>query len=721
MEPSQDTELEPSLPQSSADPAESITQVGQTQPSNQSWWSYLGWSSAPAPSGPASSISPHGIASMSDPPSSESGLRQSDSRSDTTSTSHIPPLSATPIIITGNDDSNISPKTCSTTPSKGSAAFHNVSGGHANETREGTAAKPTNASGNDVSNATEPETLPRSLDSQERNSEDVLQQQLESAAEQPNVVGSSSPDVVPTTSWFSPWSWYTHPNAQVTVGPSDARGNERAGVEMTSCPDPAGALGEREQELRDNNTCTSADAGKRTGMESDGETQALGVGMRAAQGQSLEDSKSEKGNAGNHDTNAEVMVSSDQVANPIERSITAYQSGWASFFSSRRLIVKRLGYSGSTAPGDAEDVNVKRDENGVEIMEVDFDEDATSAEGNENKDQNQKLGMDGSSKVKGIENSGQVVKAAVGSSTTMGSTKASRDGDEKPSQQSHPTAPPLTTSEDIKQETAQSIPSNVQKGKPIPRPKPASGSTTPIPRPSTPTGQGVPDPSIPSAPTPPPVALRGGKRTASPTPSSKKIPPPPNLVLPTWEDTFHVPPRSLIPPLPTTAQGDDDRSSGRLLGRAMGFVSGVLFSKDGSTATSPGTGSKAKLCSGVGGEDHNDENISASERERRERFQHFGKELPHAWDVVERANVGRVTHPTGDSSIPSKAPTQMARHAVGRLLALSKDKDKDGGPQGNEQTHVHDILRGCRRVVVIGVHGWFPGKYIRLCVWCLGP
>jgi hypothetical protein len=28
-----------------------------------------------------------------------------------------------------------------------------------------------------------------------------------------------------------------------------------------------------------------------------------------------------------------------------------------------------------------------------------------------------------------------------------------------------------------------------------------------------------------------------------------------------------------------------------------------------------------------------------------------------------------------------------------------------------------DVLRGCKRVVVIGVHGWFPGMLIAFCMY----
>ncbi|KAI6143384.1 hypothetical protein BKA82DRAFT_4331271 [Pisolithus tinctorius] len=115
-------------------------------------------------------------------------------------------------------------------------------------------------------------------------------------------------------------------------------------------------------------------------------------------------------------------------------------------------------------------------------------------------------------------------------------------------------------------------------------------------------------------------------RQSSPSPSKKSIvktpatPPSPNVILPTWEDIFHSPPRSIIPEAPPSTPGEGAQVL-RLPRR------------------------KGK---GKGREDH----CSPYERA-----------LPRAWNIL------------GDDST--------------------------------------DVLRGCRRVVVIGVHGWFPGAVAR--------
>lgn len=121
------------------------------------------------------------------------------------------------------------------------------------------------------------------------------------------------------------------------------------------------------------------------------------------------------------------------------------------------------------------------------------------------------------------------------------------------------------------------------------------------------------------------------KRQPSPSPSKKSgiktptSPPPPNLVLPTWHDTFHALPRSAAPREPPS-----------VLSKTLQFVSGVLFSRD----EAPSDKGKGK----------------AKEPVRSP----YNKALPRTWDVLGR----------GDAV---------------------------------------DVLRGCKRVVIIGVHGWFPG------------
>ena len=73
------------------------------------------------------------------------------------------------------------------------------------------------------------------------------------------------------------------------------------------------------------------------------------------------------------------------------------------------------------------------------------------------------------------------------------------------------------------------------------------------------------------------------KRPPSPTPSKKSgvktpvFPPPPNQVLPTWEDIFHTQPRTSVPTQPSSA-----------LSKTFQYVSEVLFARDEPAANKKG-------------------------------------------------------------------------------------------------------------------------------------
>ncbi|KAF8264922.1 hypothetical protein EI94DRAFT_1737298 [Lactarius quietus] len=248
---------------------------------------------------------------------------------------------------------------------------------------------------------------------------------------------------------------------------------------------------------------------------------------------------------------ATVTTAQMEPANPIQSSIATNVSGWASFFSSKTLLAKRIT-----------DIEY-REEGAMEVMEID--------DGDE-------------------ERAGTAMLVA---------TSEARPGN------------------DAARETQAS-----KMGPASPR------SPSPSPKPNV-------------KPEKKPEELKGSKRVSvSPAPSkgsgraSPRVPAPPNLVLPTWEDTFLSPPRS-------TALQPETSSA---FTKTVRFVSGMLFARD------DGTSSTGKGKAPSRGDDRS--------------FADFGRDLPRSWDVI------------------------------GERL--------DG-----------DILRGCRRVVVIGIHGWFPGAITR--------
>ena len=226
--------------------------------------------------------------------------------------------------------------------------------------------------------------------------------------------------------------------------------------------------------------------------------------------------------------------------NPIQSSITANISGWASFLSSRTLLAKRIT--------DTED----REEDAMEVMDIDEGDDERS------------------------------------STHSLAATSESR----------------------VRKDPAREI--LASKSIPVP---PRSPSPSPRPKAKPDDVKGSKRASV--SPAPP----KGSGR------ASPRVPPPPNLVLPTWGDTFLIPPRSSVP----RVQSDSAFT------KTVRFVSGMLFAKDDSASVE-----RDKVHSESG-----------------EHFADFGKEFPRIWDVIDEQ---------GDS-----------------------------------------FLQGCKRVVVIGIHGWFPG------------
>lgn len=316
-------------------------------------------------------------------------------------------------------------------------------------------------------------------------------------------------------------------------------------------------------------------------------------------------------------------------SNPIATSFESNTLGWASFFTTRMLSMKRISEVGiEGSKGD-----VERDQNGMEVMNIDEDESVTP--------------------------------------------ERSRDVEVI-----SPIAPLSTLPVDVKKEPPRFLSLTPRKGN--------SGTTTPTPpSPASSVSTRINPILAPVETTKTTSKTKASitntttiKRVASPAPSKKSIvPSPPNLVLPTWQDIFFTPPRNILPPKPQSYTDGDE--SGGLLGKTMKFVSGVLWTKDKSSAISPsipptskGKG-RAKEGSTFGGS-HKDVSPSPMEGFNTLRLNEFGRALPKAWKVFE------------DAEWSSETPA--------------------GTWQGGQPI---DILRGCRKIVVIGVHGWFPGTMIR--------
>ena len=269
---------------------------------------------------------------------------------------------------------------------------------------------------------------------------------------------------------------------------------------------------------------------------------------------------------------ATVLPSAATPVNPIEATISANKLGWASFFSSRTLLVKTI------TNGDS----VERDANGMEVMDLDDDEGVDKA------------------KPGGASNT---ASASAEAEAAGGKQLAARSQQQQQAAQVPPRAPSPT----VKPDGKKSAPAGPSRDVPSSKPEPARVTK----RKSL-------------SPTP-------SKRSGRSSPTGLR-PSQPNLVLPSWADTFEVPPRSTLPPPPAST-----------LKKTMKFMSGVLFAKD------------------EGGDKGRKAGKAKGKEKAREEFVHFGKALPRAWSVF--------------------------------------GEDVDG-----------DVLKGCKNVVVIGIHGWFPGE-----------
>ncbi|KAL1699730.1 hypothetical protein EV121DRAFT_215648 [Schizophyllum commune] len=263
-------------------------------------------------------------------------------------------------------------------------------------------------------------------------------------------------------------------------------------------------------------------------------------------------------------------------------TIVTSRSGWASFFTSNRTLTRRIE-------------DVQRDENGMEVMEIGDEEGEGQGEAKE---------------VKEEVNDGKEIKEG-------------KDSDGVSSVKSK--APTLVISDDVKAKAKE-----VMKAKEESR-KGRDGKVKDV--------KVKEDPKKDDKD-------RAKSKSRKSSVSAPRTPPPPNLVLPTWQDTFHAPPRSNVPPPPPAPTK---------MGRVGRFVRGVLFNADAAAAS----GALGSALRNDGGES------STAPKSPDPDYTRFGMALPRALELL----------PPELRSSPVPIP--------------------------------------CKRCVVIGIHGWFPGAMMR--------
>ncbi|TFK24144.1 hypothetical protein FA15DRAFT_431601 [Coprinopsis marcescibilis] len=476
----------------------------------------------------------------------------------------------------------------------------------------------------------------------------------------------------PGAVWYSPWSWY-YGAPPTSMDVDDTKDDGRPSTGSERC---------EEQERRGEGVSGTSVPANDEGLVGSGDGRTSTVPPGAPDGNEESVTLEEEGGSGcdplppttgsRSETEAEV--------NPIEASIQANRSVWASFFSSRALVVKAIGYG---AEGGKDEV--KRDENGIEVMDVDEDSESELDVQEEERGRTREVGK-------------ALVVAKQDSSKDRSVLQTDKKPESTPSTSDRP-ATPLTQDEGIKEKMKDTVPMTTKVETPT-----KSGTSTPsTPTKSKPAPQVSKDKSTSTNPS----------RTASPAPSKKSAgpPSPPNLVLPAWDDIFNTPPRNVLPIRPPPLDLSRGESLSRqestgMFGKTMKFVSGVLFSKDQHHNQRDGgsvrRGSSSDL-NAVGRDSSGVDIESLLERERRKRFERFGEELPKSWAVIEGAGRG------------SPSPTVQTANGISNSGGIG-DTSANPAPSSlhpDEVQSVNEVLRGCKRVVVIGVHGWFPGAVMR--------
>lgn len=251
-----------------------------------------------------------------------------------------------------------------------------------------------------------------------------------------------------------------------------------------------------------------------------------------------------------------------------------------------------------------------------------------------------------------------------------------------------------------------------------------------------------------------PVSKKSKSQSPSPAPKSPSgattpAPKSPNLVLPTWDDTFNTRPRSTIPPslIRTAAAAASlpvEGGSGTRLSRTMRFVKAALF--QGNAQAIGGASEAEKEWIGHEKERERTTNFPAHpsfvRRDTKEReviYAEFGRELPRAWEVMKRfgmdgegslnlvdGGAGTGTGRRRGSSHALPPPPLMSPPGplgspgpVASPAPMSPGLALMGMPSVGEVMN-EEVLRGCERVVVIGVHGWFPGTVMRTVIGEVG-
>ena len=496
----------------------------QPTPSSSSWWGYLGWSES----------STEVNTSVSDPTLNESSESLNERKEEKPSEPLAPETTQLEPAQPASDGDSARRRTASDTPAApASQAPSSPSKRHSSEVSRAEIKEIHSAEG------TEKRPTPSLF-----------------SAETARSQGSA---------WYSPWSWYA---ASPIVPSSSTLENRASGSEDT--------LHGKEAQVQEEAQAQGGEAQAQGHVKTESEMvkeQALARDEAKQQEEKVaNEAMPEAQGEQSAETKAQAEPASPPV-NPIESSISANREGWMSFLMSRAMLMK------SITAGEEE---TKRDESGMEVMDIEEDEPEQTEVPEAKADGSKDAKDEPSKEVKApAAPPAQAIAIVAGkkksrSSPTSPSTASSFNSKSPPlppaqkerePKKNGPPAPPLTDSDSIKKETAK-------------------GTSTRSPSPA---------PSKASATVP-----RSG---------------PLNLVLPTWQDIFLSVPRSNVPPPPTPPPTQRGR-----IGKTLHVLSGVLL--------------------GSGKDDDSDRKSlkgKGKERDESKAYLHHGTELPKAFDVLGQA------------------------------------------------------------------------------------
>ncbi|EIW74973.1 hypothetical protein CONPUDRAFT_132566 [Coniophora puteana RWD-64-598 SS2] len=430
------------------------------------------------------------------------------------------------------------------------------------------------------------------------------------------------------SAWYAPWGWY---QSSASLPPSGEPTNDRDdkdGKDVGEADKAEGKADESATGPTPSNAESSAQAqGQAKTEDASASAPDATASSTAATTADPADPSGDPATAPSSTSSGQTQSqtrSALQMQNPIEASASTSRSGWIAFFSARGAASKRI-----TDGSEAQEKEGEGGKGEMEVMDLDLDEDGNEIQGAGavGSGSDAKDGKDDQGTVKG--------KEAQPSGSKFATPQAKSPRPASPAASQRPDSPAnsvLSDKDAAKRKHTSSI---------------IAGDRAPSPAPSK-------------------------KSSNEKVKGDKDVPRPPNLILPTWGDTFHLPPRSVVPPsyLKASASASAKAGQGQESSLAMAksaalrFVSKAIWAPlEPSAAATDHHGQAHGVGAGPG--------MSKAKG----KWKAYEESLPRAYDVLE-----------------------------GKISA-------EGA--GNVLSNAGDVLKGAKRVVVIGVHGWFPGAAIR--------